>query len=539
MRVAGTFAFAWIVGCSAFDFSEPGHPIQSTVDAGLDGATSGVATELETTDAQCSSLPSDGGFGVTPQPEAGGASSDGGGALATSWDEDGGARDAGDASASIDAGLADHEFESDGSVDGGADELDAHAGGTDQSTAVVDADGSVAPADSAVHGRVVDFWNVPLSGVAVTLGDATKTTDANGAFAFDSAPSEYNVSFVVQQPDLSVGWRYEGLTRRDPTLQAFVGRPKRDTSLLVSSGVTFASDTHLGVGFGSDNGASFESVTREDEPVITDWSGLESTLATFHALLWETTDVLPTSYLGYDTGSIALSASESGQTLALDLSTSGELSTFNVGGSVTAVTGQQRANKLFVRFGEGDSIQVVDELPGPDEFSYLAPSLPEASVTFAAFEGWFAYEPFAVGYRTGLTPGSARADVSIAEMPQQMAPAPGAALALSDVAFRWQGPSAPVVIKVERELGGERFFIVTRAEEVVFGDFGVGALTLVPGQDYRWQVQYHGAYDSVDEMTASDGFASPFSMDVQLPYGPRAGLGEYAVTASPLFSVTQ
>lgn len=398
------------------------------------------------------------------------------------------------------------------------------------------------PADTSVHGRLIDFWNHPLPGVIVVIGEETSTTDEDGLFEFEEAPEKYDASFVASWGGSTSGsyaWRYEGLTRRDPTLQAFTGLPEHSSHVTITaSNVTQEEGMELRVAFGSPDGATTHSIGQNGLEAYPYWRGLQAnTSAYFHALLWQAVDDLPTNYWGYDSGLHALSESDESE-LDVDPYENSDLMTGTLEGSVTPKTGADRTNSMFVQFPDGARIQLVNDYEGPDEFSYIAPLLPEAAMVAVAAEGWSG-DAMAFAYRGGITPGNDPIKLEIPSAPTLLTPTNGTTLVPAETNLRWQGEDTPVVIHIESTSTYDGFYIVTSSKEAAFGEFAAGAKTTVPGVTYTWEVQQHGRFESIDDLAGEEGFLNPFSLDYESPLGPRDGDGYFAVSARNGFVVAE
>ncbi|HEY3500036.1 MAG TPA: hypothetical protein VGK73_35345, partial [Polyangiaceae bacterium] len=162
------------------------------------------------------------------------------------------------------------------------------------------------PGDPTVRGRVVNVWLQPISGVHVMIGDASTDTDASGAFEIQDVAESYDAKLVVNyvhaNRDASYGWVYEGLTRRDPTLQVYGGLPERSGDIFVQPNATFDDTRDFLVAIGSDYGATAHSASSSAGAHTSSiWDGPDTITARAHGLLWTIDgDELPTGYLAYD-----------------------------------------------------------------------------------------------------------------------------------------------------------------------------------------------------------------------------------------------
>jgi hypothetical protein len=418
---------------------------------------------------------------------------------------------------------------------GGAPGSDA---GTDGPVRGTGGEGTI---DNTVRGRIIDFWNQPLPNVPVMIGDTIESTDADGHFEIKDVTDEYDVSFVVQWDGSDgglYGWRYEGLTRRDPTLQASTGRSSRGGSVLLSASGAELSDTRkLAVAIGGADGASRHMV--DDVTGVTRttyWRGEATTQAGVHGLLWDTTDDLPTSYLGYDSG-LTLLVEGGDNEIAVDLSATTDIAAGTVQGSVTSNGGSYRSNGLYLRFADGAFIDLVtDDYTAPDDFSYVAPTLPDASLLLSASTGITLDDQYAIAYRHGLTAGGDLVKLNIPDPRTALQPANGEVDVDENTTFGWSGDDGPVVIRIEASQYTEGFAIVTARKQTSLSSFVAGAATLISGDPYYWTVQTHGLAKSVDELADEDGFLDPFSLDLLNPLGPRQGEGAFTITQARGFT---
>src|SRR5262245_35204518 len=198
-----------------------------------------------------------------------------------------------------------------GQSQGGEPQGGQPTGGGDGGDAGQGADaGTGGSPDPTVIGRIVDYWLQPLVNVPVTIGASTVVTNAQGVFTVPSVASTYDVSMVITWTGTQSGvyaWRFEGLTRRDPTLQVYKGRQNRYADFTLDpQGETLNTSRTLAVTLAGPNGASFlEDVSGAGVMTSTQWSGPPTTQVSVHGLLWELDyNDLPTIYRSYDTTSV-------------------------------------------------------------------------------------------------------------------------------------------------------------------------------------------------------------------------------------------
>jgi hypothetical protein len=296
--------------------------------------------------------------------------------------------------------------------------------------------------------------------------------------------------------------------------------------------------TELTVALGGDDGAGSVSVSSEaGVETSTSWRGPDTTQANFHALLWQVTDDLPTSYLGYDTGLVALRETERTE-IGVDLAATTDVRSGVIAGNVTSSGTADRENWMFARFPDGASIQLVEDYDGPDAFSYVAPALPEASIVMAASEGSTAFgEAFGLAYRMGLTPGGDTTTLVVPRPSTLLLPATGSEGIGAETEFRWEGEAKTFILRIEDDDYYQGVSVVTSRKQVELSTFAGGAFELRSGGLHVWTVHTHGDQESVDELATEGGFMDPFSYDYSNPRGTHTGTGEFTVSAARSFWV--
>lgn len=412
-----------------------------------------------------------------------------------------------------------------------------------------------APVEGTVHGKVIDLWESPLANVPIQIGDQVGTTDANGEFSFDDVPAEYDASLKIQieNPPSDYGWVYQGLTRRNPTLQVYQGRQERSATVEVATqGVPKPkpADHEAVVAFGMPVGARTGTVDTETgtyfEP---SWLGANETPATVHALLWSSNETTkaPTAYKAYASQAIKKLVEGTGNDkLTFDL-TPTTVDTGTISGAITPAASGNRINRLFARFESHATIRLMDQDSAPNTFSYLAPSLPKAALTVAAFEGTLDGQ-FGVAHADGLKAGASAVTLTIPSPGQALTPAGPTTGAFKDQTFTFtsgQGKDSPCVIWIERDdLAYYSMYVVTTKRKFKVPEVVGGAFTLAmheekaPQPEYVWSVQAHGNFQSVDAMAGPDGFIDSFGWRHGDPSGPSQQDGTFSTSAKTAFTTT-
>jgi hypothetical protein len=402
-------------------------------------------------------------------------------------------------------------------------------------------EGGAGPEETTVSGRVVDFWMRPLNSVPVTIGTQTVATNADGRFSIAAVAPTYDVDLVVSWPGGQAGryaWRFEGLTRRDPTLQVYKGRETRNANITLDpqNETLNESRTLFVVSGGPDGSHAFEDVNGAGLSTSTSWAGPPTMTATLHALLWELdANELPTAYRSHDTVAATFDAAATMPT-TVTLNLPDETITSNpISGSVMSASSADRVNYAFVRFAGGASIRVVAHEPGPDTWSYLLPVLPVSStITVAASTGNSFFGAFAIAHRYGLAPGQTGVAIAIPTPLTQVVPVPGMTGVDASTQFSWTGTPGPCVFHAEDVNYYEGIFVVTTRRTITFPTFG--GFTPRSAEPYDWRVERHGTASSVDALAGMSGYLDPFSRSGVQAEGPRVGDGSYSVSTGRRFT---
>jgi hypothetical protein len=411
--------------------------------------------------------------------------------------------------------------------------------------------GGAAPDDPTVRGRLIDFYRHPVPGVTIGINGVEVVTDADGEFVFEDVPEVYDASFVVEVPNPTkiYGWVFQGLTRRDPTLQVFQGLAQRSmyTDLRAQDGAPTATQ-NLTLAAGSAHGtAQVQEIPANGRDFADyEWFGPTATAATAHGLMWSYDDAteLPTNYVSYTTFPLALDDTTTDRPLINISVAPTAITQANIGGTVTDLAESGRVNYGFVRFTSGATIDLFEDDPGPATFSYLVPTLPNSSITFAAIDEDWTTREFALVHQDGITPGTTNLALTIPATPSLTAPA-NAATVDDTTEFRYQNRQegvGAVVVRIEDTDYYQGLYIVTAnaqftVPEVLEGGFGLR----IDGEHF-WQVEAHGLYASVDEMASSTGYADTFAIDVvgtsgfTSAKGPRTNSGTLAMSGRRYFT---
>jgi hypothetical protein len=430
-----------------------------------------------------------------------------------------------------------------GSGAGGTGGAHAGAGGAGTSGS-----GGAGSGGTTVTGHVIDYWGHPVPNVPVQIGDTLATTNAQGVFVAASVPAQYDATLVIDYSDSGArrlyGWAYEGLTRRDPTLQVYSGLAQRSANIVVTpSNAVLNSTRTLTVALaGPDGSDELTDVGANGVQTTTSWRGPASSQERAHGLLWQfdATSQLPTSYVGYDTALAALADTSATTNINLNLTATASIPSGNITGTITPAAGLDRANGLYLHFTSGASIALASDSPGPNTFSYLVPTIANASVILAAVEGDAAFGQYAVAHKDNLAAGTSAITATIPTPSKPLTPATGALNVDGSTPFTFQagaGSAGGFVVSMLAEAFYDGLFIVTTNKSnfkvpVIVG----GAYALVSTHVYDWRVETHGNLATVDAMAGPSGFMDEFSGDNESPRGPHTADGSFTISQANAFT---
>lgn len=391
-----------------------------------------------------------------------------------------------------------------------------------------------------VKGRVIDFWGNPVPNLDINIEGKHAYTDDDGRFEIAAEAETYDVSFVVElaNPVTIYGWRFEHLTRRDPTLQIYTGLEARETTMLTTFSTELSSNELVGLGMGTEN-ANISSLMDGPVYLTPDWRGPTQTLANLHAIWWSVDEAteLPTAYLGYYADSLALSDSQDAEVL-LDFEAA-RLDVGNVAGNIAYESAVARNNSVYVQFQDGASIQLVDDSnpASPEEFLYLAPSLPNASLVVAASEGEGWGASYAMTHRRGIAAGTLDVELDLPFPPKQSRPVVGDTSITWDTEFSWtlqEAGNQVVLIHVEDVAYMQGLYIVTDRPTTHLPTFD--SFELRKGGEHLWEVETHMACATMDDCAGADGFLDPL-VDASSGIAKWARDGSYTTSGTRSFTV--
>ena len=400
--------------------------------------------------------------------------------------------------------------------------------------------GAPNPGDPTVRGHLIDFWGHKLSNAQVQIGDTLTTTDEDGAFTVENVPATYEASTAFElDPNAQLfGFVFQGLTRRDPTLQVVRGLPIRYGNVLITPKNATPTDVQkIGVAIGGTDGNTTFSTGANGVDSSAYWEGGDTSQMTAHGLFWQhdgSFNELPTSYFAYDTSLVALA--EVGKANIQLTLTKGLLDSGNLQGTATSGGGTDRDNRVFLRFTSGASLRLVDDTPGPNTFTYNVPNLANSTITMVASEGYDDFAgPYALVHANGLSATSKPA-LKIPTPATLATPADNATKVTSTTKFSFTAPASnpgPYVVKfVNNDQNGpyQYLWVVTAKKELTIPEVLGGGFSLQPDQFHYWNVQTHGKFASVDAMAGPTGFLDPLGTEGDVS-GPTNASGEFTISA--------
>lgn len=379
--------------------------------------------------------------------------------------------------------------------------------GEERETAALEV--TVLPDESlTVSGRVVDAYRQPLAGLAVRLGAAVVTSDAEGRFTFSGVTAPYDVVVKRTTPALEAHV-FRGLTRPDPTLPILNAAvpPARTASvsgfLSGGAGLPNAEDVVSAVIFSAPQGFNGTYVLPGEGPAYgpfeARWYGDVTETGVLHALQWEVdAQLLPRAFLGYGTAPLEVAdGMASVGDVALAPASTGWIS--GVVGLPTASYAITR-KVLWLNVGPYAGLFLARDSTPDTRFTYATPAvgLPigfEAAATFAGRS--------TVAYRAGLLPTEVF-DHRLPAPPALVAPAGGASGVTTATSFTWTPYERSVHLAAFASQAGADFYVYGSGTSATIPDLSSFGVPLARGATYGWFVWGIGPFADLDAYTAPD-----------------------------------
>jgi hypothetical protein len=416
------------------------------------------------------------------------------------------------------------------------------------------------PPSIVVGGRVIDFYRRPVPNVPVSIGEQSATTDADGRFSLAEVTPPYELRLVLDFARDGVparyGYVYQDLTRTDPTLQVYTALQQRSVDSLDLSfdipepepppGPEPPPTRAVIFGFSSPDTEFADGSLESGAYSILgglSWGGPVVTTGNAHALLVsrpggaDAPGSAPFAYEAHQATPLT-AVDDTVAAIGFTIEPGGALEVGTISGQVSGDTLGDRSNVVALRFADGTALPLIEDNSAGEAFGYLVPSLPDASVTLAVSQGFFA--PYAVAWRE-VAAGQAGLELALPSPVRLDTPQPDAVVT-PETRFSWSSPSGGartflVHVELIDDTIYQGMFIATSRTEIELPRFG-NALTLPPRSTSSWSVETHGDLPDVDAMTGPDGFLDAFSIPPQTyPYGPRRGSGSYTDSTQISFTM--
>lgn len=395
------------------------------------------------------------------------------------------------------------------------------------------------PGGGPVKGRVVDYYRHAIEGVTVRLGDQAVKTDAEGRFSIENAPATYDVTLNINNSGARTFWRVEGLTRRDPTLQVYSALPRRSGEAMMEvKNVTFPlpAEQRIAMRWDSpDGGWGTDLKSERLEYLSPSWVGPATSTGTAHALLFEVagTPELPTRYLSHSSVPVTMQDSK-------EISFAFDLAAKNIGNAAISgtITGQSfnRANRVYARFSDNVSLELLSDWSSTDSFSYVVPSLPNVTFTVAVEDqNNFRGTGKTAVYVDNVAAGQTGIGLTLPKISTLNTPAPGKQNVDATTVFHWSG-EAKVFLLVARGIDTNSTIAVLTSKSETHLPIADRDFLPPAGAAFGWLVQTHGDWANVDATAAEGGFLSPYA-DGDIP-GVAKGSGSYTESAEASFTLT-
>jgi hypothetical protein len=420
--------------------------------------------------------------------------------------------------------------------------------------------GSGGTPDPTVRGKLVSTFLQPIPNTTVfltdpesgdTLGQAD--TDADGEFVIPDVADEYDAKFVLNYEVFNniytYAWVYQGLTRRDPTLQVYNGLTRRSGNYSADPNdltATSFDNLRLAMGIGGPDGLSFTSISLPNGigQSSIGWQGPATTNVTAHVLLMELdANDIPTAYQSYDQQLEVFSESVPATLVFSVPNEVPPIASGIIAGTITSPTADERYNYAFLRFDSNAAIDLIEESGSgtSDPFSFFVPTIAGASIEIGGTEGYWAFGEAACAHRDRLAVGQSNVAIAIPTPPQQVAPTTGITNVNGSTIFSWTSSAKTFVLFLDNiedtsPYGG--MFIVTSEKQATIPSFPNG-FTLIPGDEYNWRVETHRSWMTMDELAGPEGFADSWAPYCESPESPLRGDGQYAISFGRTFFLAE
>lgn len=414
------------------------------------------------------------------------------------------------------------------------------AAGKDAPRPMAGSGGAPAEATSPVTGTVIDGRRRKLTGVSIRIGDQETATNAEGKFTIPNVPSRYDVTIVIQtaitNSATTLAWQFQGLSRRDPTLQVVRGLPENYAEVRTHiDNVTFPlmPDQTILMAWGSPDGDFTIDTTYEDLEYLSPmWTGPALSTGIAHALLMTTTGSVPSQYFAHDARELTMTANMQAQ-VSFDLGNPIP-GTSLVRGSVTDNPGiGERRNEVYLRFRDDNaSLKLVDQWDATDSFEYAVPSLPSSTLTVVAKS--VANPPGIAAAYAEVEPGGPFLTLALPPLPSLIAPDAGKTNIDANTEFHWNSNARVVMLCARAVDTYDSIYVVTEAKQTRLPIGVKFGYTPPANADFAWSIEVHDAYPTIDEAASEAGHISAYASEEIR--GPKRGAGTWSRSVPRLFT---
>ncbi len=376
-----------------------------------------------------------------------------------------------------------------------------------------------------VTGTVVDNNGQPIAGETVLISTSdggfsqTAVSAADGTFNVPNVPTPYDATVIQTTQAIE----YQGLTRADPFLSAFVYLTNNRGASISGQFIgglypeTAAYDTvflfsspQATVNLKDQTSGSYTSL-----PVK--WPGPVSTTGTLYALQIHNSANLPADYPGYGTlGGVTLA--DTGTVSGLDVNLgSAPLPTGMLTGTVSAPVGYTVAGKTMSLLADADAGLTLSLLYDPSPgatFSYVAPVISNTDLIVSASATSAAGEYSAV-QAADLSATSQNVALIIPAAPTLITPSDLATGVDAGTPFSWSIYPQGVYELEVYSTSGPTFYVITAATSVTIPD--LAGLPLPATTGYSWFILGLAPVSTVDVL-ANPGGINKLSFDLNASF---------------------
>ncbi len=145
-----------------------------------------------------------------------------------------------------------------------------------------------------------------------------------------------------------------------------------------------------------------------------------------------------------------------------------------------------------------------------------------------------------MAHKDGLSAGNAAVTLDIPAPAEPLSPVGNSGVDANTIfSFKASADNAGAfVVWLENFDFYQTLYIVTSKKQFKIPTVVGGAFKLDPEQFFRWRVETHGDFATVDQMSGPTGFMDAFSNTWQTPTGPRQESGSFTLSAAYGFTTS-